>query len=85
MITANELKTKGIKAIDQGLKGRKETAISVRGQIKYVVMTVEQFDTMREAELEIAYQEMKKDLKNKKYHTSIEKHFKDIDSALLNG
>ncbi|MBL0110291.1 MAG: hypothetical protein IPP42_05245 [Saprospiraceae bacterium] len=61
MITANELKIKGIKAIEASLKDHQEVGITVRGKIKYVVMTLEQYEYMRQIELDHAYQEVMQD------------------------
>ena len=38
-VAANDLKTKGIKAIEDALLTQPEASVSVRGQIKYVVMS----------------------------------------------
>ncbi|MBK8346367.1 MAG: prevent-host-death protein [Saprospiraceae bacterium] len=67
MITANELKTKGIKAIEEQLSQTSEVAITVHGKVKYVAMTVELFDKMRLAELEVAYMLCKKDIEEGNY------------------
>lgn len=85
MITANELKTQGVKAIEKGLKKNKEVGISVRGKLKYVTMTIEQYEQIRLLELENAYEEVKRDIETGRYHTSIEKHFSEIDKAFKNG
>jgi PHD/YefM family antitoxin component YafN of YafNO toxin-antitoxin module len=53
-ISANDLKVKGIKAFEDALVGVPEVAVSVRGQPKFVVMTHEQYQYMRECELEAA-------------------------------
>ena len=79
MITANELKTKGIKAIEEQLAQTPEAAITVHGKVKYVAMTVEQFDKMRMAELEVAYMLCKKDIEDGNYTTSLEEHFAELD------
>ncbi|MEP7323353.1 MAG: prevent-host-death protein [Saprospiraceae bacterium] len=84
MITANELKIKGIKAIEKGLKENKEVAISVRGKAKYVAMTIEQFEFMRQNELDLTYSQVMNDIKEGKYHTSLERHFSEIDEAIKN-
>jgi hypothetical protein len=78
MITANELKTKGIKAIEEQLSQTSEAAITVHGKVKYVAMTVEQFDKMRLAELEVAYMLCKKDIEEGNYTTSLEEHFAEL-------
>lgn len=53
-ITANELKTRGIAAIDSALANEPEATIAVRGKARYVVMPIEQFHHLRECELESA-------------------------------
>ena len=78
MITANELKTKGIKAIEQQLAQTPEAAITVHGKVKYIAMTVEQYDKMRLAELEVAYMLCKKDIEEGNYTTSLEEHFEEL-------
>ena len=78
MITANELKTKGIKAIEEQLLQTSEAAITVHGKVKYVAMTVEQFEKMRLAELEIAYILCKKDIEEGNYTTSLAEHFAEL-------
>jgi hypothetical protein len=59
-IAANDLKTKGIKAIEEALDQQPDASVSVRGQIKYVVMSPEHYQ--RECELEAALAESKADL-----------------------
>ncbi len=81
MITANELKTKGIKAIEEQLAQSSEAAITVHGKVKYVIMTVEQFDKMRLAELEVAYMLCKKDIEDGNYTTSLEDHFDELEKV----
>ncbi|MFN8338720.1 MAG: hypothetical protein U0T36_06840 [Saprospiraceae bacterium] len=80
MITANELKTKGIKAIEEQLSHTPEAAITVHGKVKYVAMTVEQFDKMRLAELEVAYMLCKKDIEDGNYTTNIDDHFAELEN-----
>ena len=67
MITANELKIKGIKALEEHLKDQKEIGITVRGKTKYVAMTIEQYDYMREIELTQAYEQVMKEVAEGKY------------------
>lgn len=61
-ISANDLKTRGVGAIDQALQEHAEASVTVRGQIKYVVMSAEQYQYLRECELEAALAESKADL-----------------------
>lgn len=61
-ISANDLKTKGVGAIDQALESHQEACVTVRGQAKYVVMSREQYARLRECELEAALAESRADL-----------------------
>lgn len=61
-LAANDLKTKGIKAIEEALLDQPEALVSVRGQVKYVVMSQEHYQYLRECELEAALAESKADL-----------------------
>ncbi len=61
-ISANDLKTKGVKAIEEALTTQPEVAVSVRGQVKYIVMSEEHYQYLRECELEAALAESKADL-----------------------
>ncbi len=67
MITANDLKVRGVKAIEEELENSPEVAITVRGKVKYVAMTVEQYDVMRTAEIKTAYQNVISDIENGNY------------------
>ena len=62
-ITANDLKTRGIAAIEATLgNGRTEAVLSVRGADRYVVMEVAHYQHLRECELEAALAESRADL-----------------------
>ncbi len=61
-ITANELKLKGVTAVESCLEGGDEVVISVRGKSKYVVMDLAKYEKLREYELEIALMEAKADV-----------------------
>ena len=62
IISANDLKTKGVKAIEDALLTQLEAPVTVRGQVKYVVMSNAQYQHLRECELEAALAESKADL-----------------------
>ncbi len=62
-ITANDLKTRGIAAIEASLAdGRLEAMVSVRGADRFVVMSVEHYQHLRECELEAALAEGREDI-----------------------
>ena len=60
-ITANELKTRGITAVEDLLETEEEVIISVRGVEKYVVMGLEKYARLRESELDMAVKEARAD------------------------
>ncbi|MCX7112236.1 MAG: type II toxin-antitoxin system Phd/YefM family antitoxin [Proteobacteria bacterium] len=61
-ITANDLKTKGISAIEALLEHRPEAIISVRGKDRFVVMDIAHYHYLRECELDAALAETRTDL-----------------------
>jgi PHD/YefM family antitoxin component YafN of YafNO toxin-antitoxin module len=81
-ITANDLKTKGITAIDDVTSNGFEAIITVRGKQKYVVMTMEEYNKLREYELEAAIIESELDIKNGKFKKgSVEEHIKRLENV----
>jgi hypothetical protein len=81
-ITANELKVKGITAIDDVTSNGFEAIITVRGKQKYVVMTMEEYNKLREFELEAAIIQSETDMKNGKYKKgSVENHIKRLENV----
>ncbi len=66
-ITANDLKTKGVSAIEAELKTQPEAIISVRGKERFVVMDIEHYHYLRECELSAALAETKADLAAGRY------------------
>jgi hypothetical protein len=62
-ITANDLKTRGIAAIEALLGGgRTEAVVSVRGADRYVVVALSHYQHLRECELEAALAESRSDI-----------------------
>ena len=61
-ITANDLKVRGIAAIEDALAGQAEATISVRGTQRFVVMEVAQYHYLRECELEAALAQSRADV-----------------------
>ena len=62
-ISANELKTRGVTALEAALQADNEAVITVRGESKYVVVDFETYNKFREYELDIALQEARLDVK----------------------
>ena len=79
VITANELKTKGVSVLNEETSDGNEVIVTVRGKNKYVVVPIEKYNYLRECELEAALQEAKKNIKEGKFiKESVEKHVKRI-------
>ena len=82
-ITANELKIRGISAVEDQLENEDEVIISVRGKDKYVVMSLEKFASLREFELDMAVKEARADYEAGNTVTeSVEDHIKRVTDAL---
>ena len=63
-IVANDLKTRGVTALEENLQTEPEAVITVRGKEQYVVMRIEHYHYLREMELEAALLEARRDLAN---------------------
>jgi PHD/YefM family antitoxin component YafN of YafNO toxin-antitoxin module len=61
-ISANDLKTKGISAIESVLALQSEAVISVRGKERFVIMDLEHYHYLRECELEAALAQTRADI-----------------------
>ena len=82
VITANELKTRGVSRLDEVTAESGEAGISVHGKRKYVVLSVEEYAYLRECELEAALAESRRDLEaGNVIVESVEDHIKRITSA----
>ena len=81
-ITANDLKTRGIRSVEQIMKKNGEASITVRGKIRYMIVTPEKYDRLREAELEYAVREAKQDIANGRIAaTGISEHLKQVKTC----
>jgi len=61
-ISANDLKIRGVAAVEAALAEQPEAVISVRGKERFVVMDVAHYHYLRECELEAALAETRADL-----------------------
>ena len=79
IITANELKTKGVVTIGEHLAKHHEAMITVRGEKRFVVMDIKHYNYLRECELEAALLEAKNDIEAGNYIVeNVEKHIKRL-------
>lgn len=78
-ITANELKTRGIKIIEAKANENREILITLRGITKYAIVPIEYFNELRKYEIEMALKDSITDIKNGKFiEESVAKHIKRI-------
>jgi hypothetical protein len=86
ILTANDLKTRGVSAIEETLAGQPEAVISVRGKERFVVMEVAQYHYLRECELDAALAQSRTDEAAGRYVTeSALAHMERLDALLLEG
>ena len=79
VITANELKTRGVSAISKRSCKDEEILVTVRGKTEYVVVSIKKYNYFRECELESAINESRDDIKNGRVVVeSIDNHMKRI-------
>jgi len=80
VITAQELKVKGSKALKEGLEKDSVVFIQVRGKEEYMVLPKSEYEGFREYELQKALKEVRDDLKNGKFETqSAEEHIESLN------
>jgi len=80
VMTANDLKTKGISDIERLLKEAQEVVISVRGKPRYVVIDIDHYDYLRECELTAAWRQAREDLAAGRYQReTAEQHMARIE------
>ena len=82
-LTAAELKRRGISSLDPVLSQDGEAVITVHGKGRYVVMTVEKYDALRELELGQAVREARADYAaGRVADTSVKGHIRRIQNEV---
>lgn len=82
-LTANDLKTRGVAAIEAMLVHQPEAMISVRGKDRYVVMNVAHYHYLRECELDAALAQSRADIEAGRYIIeSAQAHSARLDAML---
>jgi hypothetical protein len=82
-LTANDIKTRGVAAIEETLAHQAEAVISVRGKDRFVVMDVAQYHYLRECELDAALAQSRADEAAGRYITeSANAHMERLDALL---
>ena len=82
-LTANDLKVRGIAAIEDALDQHTEATISVRGAQRFVVMEMAQYHYLRECELDAALAQSQADVAAGRYvEESAQRHLARLDALL---
>ncbi|MDX1351637.1 MAG: prevent-host-death protein [Thiomicrorhabdus sp.] len=83
IISANEVKTKGVSFIGKLLEKADEIVINVRGKNKYVVLDMERYNEFRQNELDLAYIKAMQDIKEGRYKVqTATEHAKELMDEL---
>lgn len=83
IVSANDIKTKGVTLLDKLFESVSEVIINVRGKNKYVVIDIERYKQLRELELDRLYEETMRDIKDGRFKTqSVEEHLSELRNAL---
>jgi hypothetical protein len=82
-LSANDLKTKGIAAIEYILATQPEAMISVRGKERFVVMDVAHYHYLRECELDAALAQSRADTAAGRFVAeTVEQHMARLEDML---
>jgi len=84
IVSANDIKTKGVTLLDKLFEKASEVVINVRGKNKYVVIDMERYKNLRTLELDQLYEETMHEIKEGHYTTDVEEHLREV-RALANG
>ncbi|MBN2874023.1 MAG: type II toxin-antitoxin system Phd/YefM family antitoxin [Spirochaetales bacterium] len=78
-VTANDLKTKGVNFLDEISRESDGVIITVRGKEKYVILPIEEYNQLREYELDAAIRDARADIEANRYQTgTVEEHLERI-------
>jgi PHD/YefM family antitoxin component YafN of YafNO toxin-antitoxin module len=82
-VIAGEIKKRGVSAFAAALKDDDEAVITVRGQSRYVVMTMDKYNQLRESELTNAVRETRADYNAGRISDrSVEDHMRRLDDEI---
>ncbi len=83
IVSANDIKTKGVSLLDKLFESVSEVIINVRGKNKYVVIDIERYKNLRTLELDRLYEETMQEIKEGRFKTqSVEEHLSELRNAL---
>ena len=82
-VIAGDIKKRGVSAFSAALKEDDEAVITVHGKSRYVVMTMQKYNQLREAELTQAVRDVRADNgEGRVSGDSVDEHIRRIDHEL---
>ncbi len=79
IVSANEVKKRGVSLFERLLTKANELIITVRGKQKFVVLDIDRYNEFKKYELDIAYLKAMNDIKNKNYkEQSAKEHISEL-------
>ena len=82
-VVAGEIKKRGVSALAAALADDDEAIITVRGKSRYVVMTIDKYNELRESELTQAVREARADYEaGRVTDRSVEDHMRRLDDEV---
>jgi len=82
-VVAGEIKKRGVSAFAAALEDDGEAVITVHGKSRYVVMTTEKYNQLRESELTQAVREAREDYEAGRISDkSVEDHMRRLDDEV---
>ena len=83
-LNANDLKVRGIAAIEEALSGQTEATISVRGTQRFVVMEMAHYHYLRESEIDAALVQSRADIAAGRFvQESAEEHMARLNAFFM--
>jgi predicted DNA-binding protein len=83
VVTANEVKKRGVSLFDELLAKFDNIVISSKGKNKYIVMDIKHYEELRAYELDKAYKEVMEDVKRGDYKVvSAKEHIESLKEDL---
>lgn len=82
IVTASQIRTRGVSRLEEVTEAGEAAIISVRGNHRFVVLSVEQYSYLRECEMEAAIAETERDLANgNSIRESVKDHIKRVSTT----
>ena len=83
MLNVVDIRTRGIKAVDEEIESNGMATLTYRGKPKYVIFKIDEYERFKELEMELAYKEAMREIERGEYKSlkstqDIEKHIQEL-------